>query len=111
METPIFEYMVSATEKFPRVSRTRNIEASVAGRSNLETFPVNLIINDKITENYIEFRIPWTTRQFLDLSLLALEVSTSVMRSDGTSLAETVHVTLVNGLSNTMFKSCVCYLN
>lgn len=64
--------MASATEIFPRVTRTRTFEASVAGKRKLDALPVNLGVNYEITDNYIGFRIPGTTEQFLDLSSLVL---------------------------------------
>lgn len=47
--------------------------------------------------------------QILDISSLVLEISTSVMKSDGSPLADTDYVPLANVLSNSMFKSCAWY--
>lgn len=94
MERPISVYVAFAIESFPRVSRTRSIDASMAGRSKLDILLVNLSINNEKTDDYIEFRTPGTMAQFLDLSSLALEESISVRKSDGIPLADTGHVTL-----------------
>ena len=88
------------------------MESSIAARTKLDILPVNLEGNNEgITDTYIEFRVAGVPGQFLDLSTLALELRVGVSKTDGTELSDTDHVVFANGLSNTMFKSCTCYLN
>lgn len=110
--SPLSEYSLAVSESFPRISRPRSVEASIAGRCKLDILPINLDGNkDGINDTYLEFRIPGTSGQFLDLSTLSLELRVSISKGDGTKLTDSDHVVFVNGLSNTMFKSCTCYIN
>lgn len=106
------EYTVAVSESFPRVSRPRSVEGSIIARNKLDVLPINLDGNkDGINDTYLEFRIPGTSGQFLDLSTLSLELRVSISKSDGSKLTDTDHVKFTNGLNNTMFKSITCYLN
>ena len=109
--TPLREYMASVTENFPRVMHTRTIESSIASRRKLDILPVNLGTDNTITDNYIEYRIPGVVGHFLDMSSLTLDLEISIVKEDGSKLTDADHVIFTNGLSNTLFKSCSCYLN
>ncbi len=106
-------------ELWVRISRgwisLHTIKSSVAARRKLDVLPVNLDDNANnhagINDPYIEFRLPGIPGQFLDLSTLSLELQVSVAKADGAPLDADDHVVFSNGLNNTMFKSCACYLN
>ena len=71
----------------------RALESSIASRNKLDILPVNLEgHNNALTDNYIEFRIPGVTGQFLDLSTLAIDLRARVTKIDGSSLADTDRV-------------------
>ena len=108
---PLREYMASVTENFPRVTHTRTIESSIASRRKLDILPVNLGADNTITDNYIEYRIPGVAGHLLDMSSLILDLEIGILKEDGTQLTDDDHVIFTNGLSNTLFKSCSCYLN
>lgn len=108
----VSDYASAITSGFPRVSRPRIIESSIEERNKIDVLPVNLSSDNVLRDNYLEFRIPGTPGHFLDLSTLAIELQVSLrLESDNSKLDDGKHVMLVNGLSNTMFKSCNCYLN
>ena len=93
-------------------TRLRAIESSIASHNMLDILPVNLEgSNNALTDNYIEFRTSGVMGQFLDLSTLTIDLRARVMELDGSSLADTDHVVLANGLSNTLFKNCTCYFS
>lgn len=110
--TSLREYSAAVTDNFPRVSRLRAIESSIASRNKLDVLPVNLEgPNNSINDTYIEYRIPGVKGQFLDLSTLTMDMKMRLVKNDDTTLTDTDHVTFANGISNTLFKSCTCYLN
>ena len=112
VSTSLNEYVSSVTENFPRISKGRSIESSIAGRNKLDVLPVNNSNDgDGIRDRYVEFRVAGVQGQFLDLSTLTIDLMVSVSSSDGSTLSDTDYVMFVNGLSNTLFKSCTCYFN
>lgn len=112
VSTSLNEYIASVTENFPRISKGRNIESSIAARHKLDVLPVNSNDGgDGIPDRYVECRAAGVPGQFLDLSTLTLDMKVSVTVTDGSNLTTTDYVMLANGLSNTLFKSCTCYFN
>ncbi|XP_042855398.1 uncharacterized protein LOC122242213 [Penaeus japonicus] len=111
VQSPFNDYLASITESFPRVSRKRVIESSISSRRKLDVLPVNLEGDNGVRDSYIEFRIPGVDGQLLDLSTLSIDMKITLSKEDGTTLTDVDHVVLTNGLSNTFFKSCTCYLN
>lgn len=111
VQVPVANYTAAISDGFPRPNRIRPVESSLAGRHKLDILPVNLSIDNTIRDSFLEFRIPAVDGHFLDLSTLAIELDLTLHTSDGASLTETDHVMFANGISNTLFKSCVCYLN
>lgn len=110
--TSLRQYAPAVSEGFPRVTRVRPVESSIASRNKLDILPVNLEgSNNEINDSYIEFRIPGVPGQFLDLSTLTIDLKTHVTKANGSKLGDTDHVVFANGLSNTLFKNCTCYFN
>lgn len=109
-KVPVSSYIAGISELFPNVNRRRIIESSINSKERLDFTPSNNSVNRILTDSYIEFRINGITGSFLDLSSIALELCITVARA-GVRLADDVHIALVNGISNTLFKSVSVFLN
>ena len=108
---PLEYYSSSIIDQFPRSNKIRNVESSIASTQQIDILPVNLPINQRLRDNYLEFRIPGTQGAFLDLSNIVVDFKVSLTKDDDTTkLEEDDNVEFVNGLSNTMFKSVQVFL-
>lgn len=107
---PFNSYMAGITESYPNVSRQRIVETSINSKEKIDFMPTNIGLNKVLTDRYIEFRINGVTGCFLDMTSLVLEMMMKVKRGDN-DLPDADHIALVNGLSNTMFKSATVFLN
>jgi hypothetical protein len=108
---PVDQYAASISEDFPRITRERPVETSIASKSIIDILPTNLGSNHKLQDRYLEFRIPGIRGSLIDLGQLVLEIKLGITTSDGvTKLDDTQNVTLVNGTANTMFKSVQVYV-
>ena len=68
-------------------------------------------INRDLSDKYIEFRINGVPGSFIDLSSLLLELTVKPINTDGSNVADDINLALVNGLSNTLFKSVSVFIN
>ena len=88
VKSPISNYSAAISEMFPRPNKTRMIESSIASKQDVDILPINAGFDNKITDKYVEFRVPKAHGSFIDLSSLSLEVKLRVTRSDGAALTE-----------------------
>lgn len=111
LSVPVPDYAPSVVGEFPRIQRLRQIESSIASRSIVDILPTNLSSNARLTDKYLEFRIPGIKGMFLDLAKLILELKLSLTQADGQSkLEDNVNVAFINGTANSMFKSIQVYI-
>ena len=111
VKSPISNYSAAISEMFPRPNKTRMIESSIASKQDVDILPINAGFDNKITDKYVEFRVPKAHNSFIDLSSLSLEVKLRVTKSDGAALTEDDKLVFVNGLRHTLFKSASVFLN
>ena len=108
---PVPEYINSVVDEFPKITKGRAIESSIASRYVTDILPVNLSSNLRITDKYLEFRIEGVRGAFIDLSKLILELKLSLSKTDGqTKLGDDDHFSFINGIGNTLFKSVQVYI-
>ena len=108
---PGINYTAAVTESFPNVNKTRNIESSINSREKVDFMPVNMGVNQVLTDKYVEFRINGIVGSFIDLGSLILELAVKPTKPDLSNLDDDTNITVPNGLSNTLFKSVAVYLN
>ena len=108
---PVSSYTVGITESYPNVNRQRIVESSINSKERVDILPVNMGINHRLTDRYLEFRIPGTVGAFLDLSSLLIEMKLQLRHHDGSDLADDYHIGIANGISNTLFKSISVFIN
>lgn len=112
LQVPLENYTAAISDGFPKVNPHRMVESTIFSRQTQDILPVNSSINNKFKDSYIEFRIPGVKGQFIDLSSLTLELMVELTGPDGiTALADIKNASIVNGLSQTMFKAVTVYLN
>ena len=108
---PVSSYTVGITESYPNVNRQRIVESSINSKERLDVLPVNMGINHRLTDRYLEFRVPGTIGSFIDLASLLIEMKLEIRNNDGTNLADDLNIGIVNGISNTLFKSISVFIN
>lgn len=109
-KVPVSTYLAGISESYPNVNRQRIIESSINSRERVDVMPTNVGVNQALNDGYIEFRIGGVVGTFLDLSSLTLELAMSVTRG-GNMLTPAQNLGVVNGISNTLFKSVSVFLN
>ena len=108
---PVSSYTVGITESYPNVNRQWIVESSINSKERIDFLPVNTGINHKVTDKYLEFRIPGTVGAFVDLASLLIEMNLNISMSDGSDLPDDLNIGIVNGISNTLFKSISVFIN
>ena len=108
---PVSNYTVGITESYPNVNRQKILESFINSKERIDVLPVNMGINYRLTDRYLEIRIPGTTGAFLNLSSFLLEMKLLITKTDGTALDADNKFGLVNGISNTLFKSISLFIN
>ena len=109
---PTSSYIAGITESYPNVNRQRVVESSINSKETIDFLPVNMGLNEQLADKYLEYRINSVAGTFLDLSSIFMEVHIKLSDTGtGAVLGDAVTVGLVNGLSNTLFKSVSVFLN
>ena len=109
---PVSLYTAGITESYPNVNRQRVVESSINSKERVDFLPVNMGVNNSLSDKYLEFRINGTLGSFLDLSSLLLEINVKPVRTaNGAAVADALNIALVNGLANTLFKSATVFIN
>ena len=110
VNSPVNNYSAALSEMFPRPNKLRMIETSIASKHDIDTLSINAGYDNKITDKYVEFRIPKAAGSFIDMSTLALELKIRVTKADGSLLVYEDNLVFVNGLLHTLFKSVSVFL-
>ena len=108
---PVSTYTAGISESYPNVNRQRVVESSINSKERIDIYPINMGINQNINDKYLEFRINQSTGSFIDLSSLVLEMNINITKADNTPLEDTVNLNLINGVSNTLFKTATVFIN
>ena len=108
---PVSSYTVGITESYPNVNRQRIVESSINSKERLDVLPVNMGINHRLTDRYLEFRVPGTIGSFIDLASLLIEMKLEIRNNDGSNIANDLNIGIANGISNTLFKSISVFIN
>ena len=107
----VSSYTAGITESYPNVNRQRIVESSINSKERVDILPVNMGINHTLTDRYLEFRIPGTVGAFIDLASLLIEMTIKITKNDGSNLDANTNIGVVNGISNTLFKSLSVFIN
>lgn len=109
---PVSSYTAGISESFPNVNRQRVIESSINSKETIDFMPVNMGVNQVLDDRFVEFRINGILGSFIDLSSLIIEFSVRPVNANDLSvIGDTINISLVNGLANTIFKSVSVFLN
>ena len=109
---PTSSYIAGVTESYPNVNRQRLVESSINSKETIDFLPVNMGLNAQLADKYLEYRINGVAGTFLDLSSIFMEIHIKLSNTGtAAALGDDVTVGLVNGLSNTLFKSVSVFLN
>ena len=108
---PVSSYIAGISEAYPNVNRQRVVESSINSKEKVDFMPVNMGLNQSLTDKYLEFRINGVIGSFLDLSSTTIELFLNLNQTGGVDLTAETMVGLVNGLSNTIFKSVTVFIN
>ena len=84
---PISTYVAGITKSYPNVNRQWVVESSINSKETIDFLPVNMGVNQTISDKYIEFRINGIVGSFLDLFSMIMELHLKPIKStDGTLL-------------------------
>ena len=108
---PVSNYTVGISESYPNVNRQRIVESSINSKERVDILPVNMGINHRLTDRYLEFRIPGTVGTFIDLASLLVEMKIELRNRNGEQIGDDVNIGVVNGISNSLFKSISVFIN
>ena len=105
-------YEMGVIDMFPCINKKYLIESTIESKFDKNYLSTNsTIYNGRIDETFIEFHIPGSDNEMIDLRSLTAEVKIRVRKADGTALAAGDHVTLVDGFFHRMFQSTSLFLN
>ena len=111
---PISNYTAGMTDFYPNANRSRIVETSINARERVDIMPINSGLNQSLSDKYIEFRLTSSDGVFIDLTTLTLELKMTFNKPDdgGFKAGDAdSNFNLVNGISNTLFKSVNVFLN
>ena len=111
VKSPINNYSSAISEMFPRPNKLRMIESSIASKQNVDILPINAGFDNKITDKYVEFRVPKAVGSFIDMSSLAVELKLRITKVDGSLLDDNDKMVFTNGLLHTIFKSASVFMS
>jgi hypothetical protein len=112
LQSPTENYDLGVIESFPSINRKYLIESTVESRFDRDFLSTNSsLYTGHVTDSFIEFLIPGSDNELVDLSSLSAEVKIRVKKADLTDIAATDEVTLVDGFFHRMFQSHSVFLN
>lgn len=108
--TSNFDYGV--IDMFPRVNKKYLVEAAVERSFNRDFQSANASVFDgRVNDSFIEFIIPASDNELIDLASLSAEIKIEITAADGTAVDNTCNITLVDGFFHRIFKSHSIFLN
>ena len=112
LQAPTENYEMGVIDMFPSANKKYLIESTIESKFERNFLSTNSSLYDgRIAESFIEFHIPGSDNEMIDLSSLAAEVKIRVRNADGTPLVAAAHVTLVDGFFHRIFQSHSPFLN
>ena len=108
---PLSNYVAGISSLFPSTLRQRLVETSINSKERVDFMPSNVGVNNTLDDKYLEFRISGVQGVFLDLASLTLELSADVTDVHGNKLGNDATIGLVNGISNSLFKTANVFIN
>ena len=104
VQAPTENYEMGVIEMFPSINKKYLIESSIETKFERNYLSTNSSLYDgRIGDSFIEFLIPGTDNELVDLSSLTAEVKIRVRNANGTAIANDAQVTLVDGFFHRMF--------
>ena len=100
---PTVNYSNSISEEFPNSNRSYKIESGISRRYFRDHLPVNAsLTNGTVSDNYIEFVLNSNQQEFFDLNSFSIELKLKINTPAGGELADTVKLSVVDGLGHTL---------
>lgn len=108
---PLSNYVAGISSLFPSTFRQRLVETSINSKERVDFMPSNVGVNNILDDKYLEFRIGGVQGVFLDLASVTLELKLLLTNANGDKLEDSSTIGIVNGVSNTLFKSVNVFIN
>ena len=109
---PTAKYTNSISEEFPNGNRTYKVETAIASRYMRDHLPINSnLTNGSINDNYIEFVLNSNQQELVDCNSFTLEMKIKITKPDGSALADTAKVNVIDGLGHRILSRCTIFLN
>ena len=109
---PTINYVNSIGENFPSPSRLYKIDAGISQRSLRDYLPINANLNTNgVNENYLEFIIHPSDREFINVENIFLEVKLDTVNANGEALNDAARVSVIDGLGHNLIARSTVYLN
>ena len=109
---PTSRYHNAISNAFPTDKRTYKLESGISTRYERDVLPSNVSINsESVTDNYLEFIVNGSDREFIDLDTLALELKVTITKQDDSPVAADRHVSLVDGFPHRLLSKSSIFLN
>ena len=102
----------SLASEFPNSLRSYKIESGISHRSTTDYLPINAVITGSdIENNYLEFIISPSDKEFINLENIFLELKLKVTRSNGSDMNDTDNCSIIDGVGSTIISSMNVFLN
>ena len=109
---PTSRYINSIENSYPSPNRLFKVESAIQGKYRRDVLPINSNISTgSVKDSYVEFILPATSGEFLDLSSLFLETKIRITKADGSPLDDDSHVSLIDGAADRLFTRSSVFLN
>ena len=109
---PTRRYDHAISSEFPSNNRKYLIDGSISNRYMRDYMPINAnIANGSVNEAYLEFSIPGSEQEFLDLSSLSIELGIKIVTTAGNDVPNDADITLVDGFGHRILQKCSVFLN
>ena len=109
---PTSRYHNAISNAFPTDKRTYKLESGISTKYERDVLPSNVSINsESVTDNYLEFIVNGSDREFIDLDTLALELKVTITKQDDSPVTADSHVSLVDGFPHRLLSKSSIFLN
>lgn len=110
--SPTSQYVNSISEFFPNPNRVYKIEGSFIGKNHYDQLPSNANLRDmSISDSYVEFLIPASQDEFIDLSSIVIEMMIKVTMADGKDIDPATHISAIDDIGERILSSSSIFLN